>query len=337
MTDISVIKTIISVAVWRIYPSWVNDKLRAWEGFGHSGMFWARLSRDDFRSKLEIISFLSRLMSVSKSCFCFPRFWKIWRQMFKLWDFRFRRCFGALLKTPLCHRAFFFANSDYDHKYFLNIPFLFSKAEPVLLAWLLWQSQVWAKHFGDGTSKTRMKTRLPGVGEIERRRTIDRRRDWYESCAMIHGPEEKKHKEVSMWLCEGSTFHHLQTSEFWGACFRDPTSLPFLTSLFSWTWMYSCRTVRLQRGDSEEKQSSWHFRCWSLRRNELVSTDLVLWTEALHRFSSRDAIIVVGSVLEKYFDGDFTPDQEKDITFKRWPPGYQSWKLGSALNGLKKN
>ena len=46
-----------------------------------------------------------------------------------------------------------------------------------------------------------MKTRLPGVGEIERRRTIDRdrRRDWYKSCAMIHGPEEKKkHKEVSV-------------------------------------------------------------------------------------------------------------------------------------------
>ena len=37
-----------------------------------------------------------------------------------------------------------------------------------------------------------MKTRLPGVGEIGRRRTIDRRRDWYKSCAMIHGPEEKK-------------------------------------------------------------------------------------------------------------------------------------------------
>ena len=32
-------------------------------------MFWARLSRDDFRSKLEIISFLSRVMSVSKSFF----------------------------------------------------------------------------------------------------------------------------------------------------------------------------------------------------------------------------------------------------------------------------
>ena len=35
-------------------------------------MFWAKLSRDDFRSKLEIISFLSRVMSVAKIFFCFP-------------------------------------------------------------------------------------------------------------------------------------------------------------------------------------------------------------------------------------------------------------------------
>ena len=31
-----------------------------------------------------------------------------------------------------------------------------------------------------------------------------------------------------------------------------------------------------------------------------------------------------GLVLEKHFDGDFTADQEKDITFKHWQPGYQS-------------
>ena len=94
MTDISVIKMIISVAVWRIYPSWVNDKLRVWEGLGHSGMFWARLSRGDFRSKLENISFLSRVMFISKSFFCFPRFCKIWRQTSELWSFWFRRCLG---------------------------------------------------------------------------------------------------------------------------------------------------------------------------------------------------------------------------------------------------
>ena len=59
-------------------------------------------------------------------------------------------------------------------------------------------------------------------------------------------------------------------------------------------------------------------------RTELECTNVVHWTEALHRFSSRDAIIVVGSVLEKHVDGYFTPDQEKEITFKRWSPGYQS-------------
>ena len=51
---------------------------------------------------------------------------------------------------------------------------------------------------------------------------------------------------------------------------------------------------------------------------------MVHWTAALHRFSSRDAIFGVGSVLEKHFDGDFTQDKEKEITFKRWPPGYQT-------------
>ena len=98
---------------------------------------------------------------------------------------------GSFLKTPLRHRAFLrtlTTTTSISWKF----SFLFSKAEPGLLAWQLWRSQLWAKHFGDGTSKTRMKTRLPGVGEIERRSTIDRRRDWYESCAMIHGPEEKK-------------------------------------------------------------------------------------------------------------------------------------------------
>ena len=186
--------------------------------------------------------------------------------------------------------------------------------------------------------ETRMKTRLPGVGEIERRGPSivfaigTSRVRW----SMVQ-KRKKKHKEVSVWLCEGSTLHHLQTSEFWGACFRDPTSLPF--HHFA---VFVDVDVQLQdgqavaRGTAKKSSHPWHFRSWSLRRNELECTDLVHWTEALHRFSSRDAIIVVGSVLEKHLDGDFTPDQEKEITFKRWPPGYQSWKLGMALNGLSK-
>ena len=110
-------------------------------------------------------------------------------------------------------------------------------------------------------------------------------------------------------------------------------SLPFSTSLFSCTWMYSCSS-RSDCSAQKAKKSShpWHFQCWSPRRNELECTNLVHWTEALHCFSSRDAIIIVGSVFEKHFDDESTRDQEKEITLKRWPPGYQSWKLSSALN-----
>ena len=121
MTDISVIKMIISVAVLRIYPSWVNDKLRAWEGLGHSGMFWARLAlkgRFSFEAQNYLFSFQSYVRF--EEFFCFPRFSKIWRQMFKLWGFWFGGCFGALFENSAPSPGIF-ANSDYDHKYFLKI------------------------------------------------------------------------------------------------------------------------------------------------------------------------------------------------------------------------
>ena len=196
MTDISVIKMIISVAVWRIYPSRVNDKLWAWEGLGHSGMFWARLSRDDFRSKLEIISFPFGVMSVSKSLFASPRFWKIWRQMFKLWGFWFRRCVGALFENSAPSPGIFLrtltTTTSISLKFLsffqsrVGFTCLTAMAIPSLSKALWW----WYV-------ENQNETRLPGVHEIERRRTIDRRRDWYKSCAMIHGPEERKKTQGS--------------------------------------------------------------------------------------------------------------------------------------------
>ena len=189
MTDISIIKMIISVAVWRISVMGEEQVAGAWKALCHSEMFWARLSRDEFRSKLEIISFLSRVMSVSKSCFCSPCFSKIWRPTFKLWGFWFRRCMGGILENSAQSPGNFY-NSDYNHEYFLKIFFLFSKAEPELLGWQLLRSLGWAKHFGDGTSRTTMKTWFPGIGEIEHRRTVDCCRDWCESRAVrTHGPK----------------------------------------------------------------------------------------------------------------------------------------------------
>ena len=64
-------------------------------------------------------------------------------------------------------------------------------------------------------------------------------------------------------------------------------------------------------GTAKKSSHPWHFRCWSPSRNELEWTNQVHWTEALHRFSSRDPIFVLGSVLERHFDGDFTKMKKK--------------------------
>ena len=58
------------------------------------------------------------------------------------------------LKTPLGLWAFF-ANPECDHEIFFENFLYFFKAESVSLAWRLWWSPGWAKHFRDGTSKTR--------------------------------------------------------------------------------------------------------------------------------------------------------------------------------------
>ena len=175
MADISVIKMIISVAVWRIYPSWVNDKMWAWEGLGHSRMFWARLARDDFRSELGIISFLYRVMFISKSFFVSRAFVKFGAKRSSPGTFCFDDVLELVLETALRHSAFS-CELTMTTSIFWKFHSFF-KAKPVLLAWQLCWSPGWAKVFGDGSSKTRMETWFPGVGEIELTRTVDRRRE----------------------------------------------------------------------------------------------------------------------------------------------------------------
>ena len=86
--------------------------------------------------------------------------------------------------------------------------------------------------------------------------------------------------------------------------------------------MFSCRSVRLERGDKQRKAVIRDISSVGHRGvAELECINVVYWSEALYGSSSHDAIVVVGFVLEKHFDGDFTPDQEKEITSKRWPPG----------------
>ena len=133
-----------------------------------------------------------------------------------------------------------------------------------------------------------MKTRLPGVGEIERRRTIDRRRDWFESCAVIHGPKKKKkHTRKSACDCEKAQPFIIYKP----ATFEEPVSETRCRYRFALRCFRGrgccCRTVKLQGGGKRGKaviRDRHDFRCWSLRRNELECMDLVHWTEVLHRF-----------------------------------------------------
>ena len=117
----------------------MNDKLRAWEGLGHSRMFWARLPRDDFRSKLEIISFLSRVMSVSKSFFFFVSraFERFGAKRSSSGAFGSDDVLEVFLKTPLRHRAFFCELRLHGLRpqvFFFENFLSFSKTEPMLLA-----------------------------------------------------------------------------------------------------------------------------------------------------------------------------------------------------------
>ena len=111
----------------------MKDKLWAWEGPGHSGMFWARLSGDDFRSKLEIISFLSQVMFISKS-FLFPAFFaKFGAKRSSPGAFGFDDVLELFLKTALRHQAFSCELRLRLRVFFENF-FSFFEAEPVLLA-----------------------------------------------------------------------------------------------------------------------------------------------------------------------------------------------------------
>ena len=100
MTDISVMGEWQVAGVGGTRPLW-NVLGEAIEG------------RFSFEARNYLFSFQSYVRF--EEFFCFPRFSKIWRQMFKLWGFWFGRCFGALFENSTPSPGIF-ANSDYDHK-----------------------------------------------------------------------------------------------------------------------------------------------------------------------------------------------------------------------------
>ena len=258
-------------AIWRIYPSskwssrWPHDryirhgwmtKLRAWEGFGHWRMFWTRLPRDDFRSKLESISFLSRVTLISKS-FLFPAlFWDLAPNVWAMglfvsmmsWSFfwKFLSITRHFLRTPTTTMRIFFK-------------YLFFKAEPLFLAWQLWWSPGWAKHFSD---RQKLEWKLDFRAYPKVRRTVNVRRDWYESLAVIHGPKEKKHNEVRVWFSEVSTLHRLQNQRGLKNLFPRPNvAIVLPVAVFVYVDVPLQDWSGCSVGTAKESSHSWHFPC----------------------------------------------------------------------------
>ena len=160
------------------------------------------------------------------------------------------------------------------------------------------------------------------MGEIERRRTIDRCRDWYKSLVVIHGPKEKE-TQGSQRLIVRSLNPSSSTKP---ASFEEPVS----KTRCRYGFALRCFRVRAdaqlpvrQTAGRENRRKAVIRAISSVAHRGVTNlTASILFTGERYGFSSRDAIFVVGSVLEKHFDGDFTPDHEKEITFK--PSGHQS-------------
>ena len=179
MTDISVMGEwqVAGVGGTRPLQNVVGEALKGWFSFE------ARKYLLSFPSYVHFEEFFVSHSFVRFGGQTFER-WGVWFRAFS-WSlfWNFARSPGMFLRTPTATLSIFFENH-----------LSFFKAEPTLLAWQLWWVPGWANHFGDGTLKDRLKISFSGVGEIERRRTIDRRRDWYESFAVTHGPILKKKK-----------------------------------------------------------------------------------------------------------------------------------------------
>ena len=307
MTDISVIKMIISVAVWRIYPSWVNDKLWAWEGLGHFGMFWARFSGDDFRSKLKSYVHFEEFF-VSRA------FAKFGAKRSSPEAFGFDDVLELFLKTALRHRWGIFLRTPTT--FFENFFSFFFKAEPVLLAWQLRWSPGWAKLLvvvrklewkRDFRALARSSAEGPSIVVA----FSTSRLRW----SMVQ--KRQKPDEVSrLWLpfivYKNQRGNQRGNHRVLRSLFPRPdVSTVLLFAVFLLVAVQS-RWSGCRSGTAKKSSHPWHFRCWSRSRNDLECTNLV-HSEALYRFSS--TIIVVGSEWEKHFDGDFS----QDLTFKRWP------------------
>ena len=83
-------------------------KLQAREELGHWKMFSVRLSREDFGSKFEIVSFLMSFLHFEVFFFVSRAFVRFGVKRPSFGAFGFDDILGLIFRTPICHQAFFF-------------------------------------------------------------------------------------------------------------------------------------------------------------------------------------------------------------------------------------
>ena len=297
-------------AIWRIYPSskwssqwpydgsirhgWMRSCGRGRDsatpecfGRGSQGTIFVR------SSKLSL--FFPELCSFRR-VFCFPRFCKIWRQTFEPWGFWFRRCLGALFENRARSLGTFLRSPTTTTSIFMKISILFSKQSRCYLPdshgdpQAEQSSLVVVRRKLEWNLDFRALARSSAEGP-----PIVVAFSAYESLAVIHGPKRQKPNEVSLWL----PFIACKTSEETSG-FEEPVSetrcfYRFAIRCFPACGCTAARWSGCRSGTAKKISHPWHFRCWSPSRNDLECTNLVHWTEALHRF--RHVMLLSLSVL----------------------------------------
>ena len=217
MTDISVIKMIVSVDVWH---GWMTNCGRGRDlatpecfGRGSQGTIFVRSSK--------ISLFFPEFCSFRR-VFRLPRFCKNLRQTFERWSFWFRQCLGGLFETLLGHRpSFLWTPTTTSSIFFKNYLCVF-KAEPVLLAEsyddpqaeqsilvMVRRKLAWKLHFRVlARSSAEEPSIVIVIGTNHLRWSMVQKR--------------KKQKDVSVWLCEVSTLHYLQNQRVLKSLFPRP-------------------------------------------------------------------------------------------------------------------
>ena len=329
MTDISV------MSEWQVAGVGGTRPLENVSGEALKGRF-------SFEARNYLFSFQSYVRF--EEFFCFPRFWKIWRQTFKLWGFWFRRCLGGLFENSAPSPGIFCELQLHGLRpqVFLKISRLFPKQSRCYLPVRYGdpqpeQSTLVMEHRRlewklDFRALARPSAEGPwivvAIGTSRVRRSMVQKRG------------KKKQKKTRKSACDCAKAQPFIIYK--PASFEKPVSetrcrYRFALRCFRGRGCTAAGRSGCSAGKAKKSSHPRHFRCWSLRRNELECTNLVRWTWALHRFSSRDAIIVVGFVLEKHFGGDFTRDQEKKNHFQTLATGVPKLKTWLGTQRVNQN